>query len=444
MDFKTKNMEKIIKITGISQLKMAFIAVLEDLGWKPAGTSTKTAIINEGHDIGVNEHFKEQKVFATIDFFNYDIKHKYQTITEYKLPQQWDEALSILTSPGEQQVDWEIQSFKTSNKVFIDLCTNGLYGWRNCKGEFKVKELLVADTFEYTVSNGDLFIHSVKHIPTGEVFTVGDIVQNKTLKTPSAAITSFVINAHNHCLAVTSSYSSGIRLEKLVKIAEVVPVEPEKKVVFVSEDGIKMHRGANYWYYSPGYAEPIAAVAWEGPVYADKGFSTKEAAQAYIDRLKPKVLLVTQDGVEITNKETYVYCYKISTKKASFASPYCDLKIEIQDSTDKDWLVFSSFEAREAWIDANIPKVLLTTEDGVEVTDKDFWLYGLDCNFIILGAYTSMAPNFINTKWFSTKEKRDEYVLMYKPLFSLNEVLSHYNETKSDWERRAKARLKNQ
>lgn len=86
---------------------------------------------------------------------------------------------------------------------------------------------------------------------------------------------------------------------------------------------------------------------------------------------------------------------------------------------------------------------LLTTEDGVEIyqnselwwvavnEDKEVhssdetWSYG---KFKWIGSISDSK----NYKWFSTKEKAEEYVLMNKPCLSINEVMNiTYNPTET-------------
>lgn len=71
-------------------------------------------------------------------------------------------------------------------------------------------------------------------------------------------------------------------------------------------------------------------------------------------------------------------------------------------------------------------KVLFTTEDGVNVYKDDFiWLLSLDRWHAVKCAAPEnpFYGNLNQFKYFSTKEKAEEYVLMNKPCLSLKEVV---------------------
>jgi len=73
-------------------------------------------------------------------------------------------------------------------------------------------------------------------------------------------------------------------------------------------------------------------------------------------------------------------------------------------------------------------EVLFTTEDGVDIYRLDSY-YSVCDNFIVY--YTSKATcNPVKERSFSTKGKAEEYLLMNKPLLSLNNLLSVWDEGK--------------
>lgn len=78
------------------------------------------------------------------------------------------------------------------------------------------------------------------------------------------------------------------------------------------------------------------------------------------------------------------------------------------------------------------PTILLTTEDGKEITDGEQVLYGID--IVFNGFYKSTAKNCNNkdVKYFSTKEAREEYILQNKPI-----TVSYKNFLKSLYEKGA-------
>lgn len=64
---------------------------------------------------------------------------------------------------------------------------------------------------------------------------------------------------------------------------------------------------------------------------------------------------------------------------------------------------------------------LFTTEDGVEIRIDDVY-YAIEYDFKIVEYYLCSTPN--GDKQFSTKEKAEEYVLLNKPMLSLQDLLS--------------------
>ena len=96
---------------------------------------------------------------------------------------------------------------------------------------------------------------------------------------------------------------------------------------------------------------------------------------------------------------------------------------------DLKCLYFSTYAAGEEYILKNKPKpiVLLTTEDSVEITDGKELIHWIDEKFY---KYNSKAKDLANVsycKYFSTEAARDEYILQNKPVtVTLAEMLKSY------------------
>ena len=75
---------------------------------------------------------------------------------------------------------------------------------------------------------------------------------------------------------------------------------------------------------------------------------------------------------------------------------------------------------------------LFTTEDGVDIFKGDTF-YWLDKGLNIGNSgYSKIYTNIINTLYFSTKEKAEEYILMNKRCLSINDIIKNttsYNST---------------
>lgn len=75
---------------------------------------------------------------------------------------------------------------------------------------------------------------------------------------------------------------------------------------------------------------------------------------------------------------------------------------------------------------------LFTTEDGVDIFDSNTIVYGIlnSKSGNTLGAIqdkkVESAINFINTLWYSTREKVEEYILMNIPCLSLKDIIEHF------------------
>lgn len=89
--------------------------------------------------------------------------------------------------------------------------------------------------------------------------------------------------------------------------------------------------------------------------------------------------------------------------------------------------VFWASEIAEEFKKSKLRKPLFTTEDGVDIYEGQK-VIGVDKSIVY--EFTT-ATDGINTsvgKFFSTREKADEYILVNKPLFSINEILDFDQE----------------
>ena len=70
---------------------------------------------------------------------------------------------------------------------------------------------------------------------------------------------------------------------------------------------------------------------------------------------------------------------------------------------------------------------LFTTEDGVDIFKGDkYWKVNNDLNLSNRQKATGSTSDLNPAKYFSTKEKAEEYILMNKPVLSLKDVASIY------------------
>jgi hypothetical protein len=99
---------------------------------------------------------------------------------------------------------------------------------------------------------------------------------------------------------------------------------------------------------------------------------------------------------------------------------------------------------------ATKPIPLFKTEDGVDVYDENYRAYGVntkgtwEINSML--AKAMIYPFSGSWKWFSSEEKREEYILLHKPLLSVNDVMIYKgfilgSSTEQELKRLAKEKL---
>lgn len=144
---------------------------------------------------------------------------------------------------------------------------------------------------------------------------------------------------------------------------------------------------------------------------------------------KCEFLFTTKDGVDLYENDNY---YTVLTGSNSGISeevngPYV---ADVRDYVSYNIEYFSSKEKAQEFLDSLKPKVLFTTEDGVDVYDKEQELWdtldysknneGCSLNYLS----RTKAKHAINIKrkfWFD-KQKAENYILLNKPCLSVKEV----------------------
>jgi len=156
----------------------------------------------------------------------------------------------------------------TDRQIFVKQ-SNGDYKWSNVT----ITEKFI-DNNLWNNQNGGYVIHSVKRLSDGEMFTLGDFVYEKTnVCTTHWKITEF-------SLKDTRCFTCGVNINN---------IEQEKKPLLVTEDGKEIFEDDYFWHVDKYYeiGRGICTHAHTKlPNFKD--FSTKEAAEKYIDENKPK------------------------------------------------------------------------------------------------------------------------------------------------------------
>jgi len=171
------------------------------------------------------------------------------------------------------QKDWEIMSFMYQDRIVMD---------KDEEGRFGVPDFCV---YEEDLIRSPLHkIHSVKRISDGKVFSIGDVIDEKT-------ICEFEVNEDWSGGMFVSFYGS-----KNKSSISWLP-KKVKQPLFKTEDGIDVYEGDRYYVVieKDGFGYETFAVAWHGQggiesanyKNAAKFFSDKEKANEYILMNKP-------------------------------------------------------------------------------------------------------------------------------------------------------------
>ena len=98
------------------------------------------------------------------------------------------------------------------------------------------------------------------------------------------------------------------------------------------------------------------------------------------------------------------------------------------DNTDVFYCHYLDQLKRSNFIE-DTPTVLLTTEDGVNITDRQHQLLVLTSFFNKMDCLADYISKFPSSKFFSTEEARDEYIINNKPItITLSDFKSIANE----------------
>lgn len=257
--------------------------------------------------------------------------------------------------------EWEILSFRS--KVIKDdiwyLKENGLYRIGKHMNGFYTLDNMLNDDF-MSVKGGQIEIHSVKRLNDGEIFSVGDKIEDAFRDKSFETILSFELKDGSIWLR-TSKEGNGCTLYVAIKYKE----EP----LFITHDNIPYYR-----------TEPM------------------------------------KEWWSVDNK-TFFF---------GTTNRFCD----------KDYIIrFSTKESAEKYIEENKPKlkVLFVSEDGIDITALDTWIYIVDNNFDTCMAITAACVANPFLKYFFNKDNRDEYILVNKPVsVTQKEILDYLqaNNTK--------------
>jgi len=198
-------------------------------------------------------------------------------------------------------------------------------------------------------------LHSVKRLSDGEVFTVGDCFDAGL---GSRTITSIWVDKegvlgfnHEHG-RISNTKGTGV-FHKAKKL---------QPALFTTEDGVEIRKGDKIYIITEIVKDQIMGLIldeWR-PYEGAKSFSTKEAAQKYVD--SQKVLFTTEDGVEIRKGDRY-YFVDVNSSSVSFETAH------VWSGGYLERKYFSTYEKAERYLMRHKP--CLSLDDVLRYTKID-------------------------------------------------------------------------
>lgn len=123
-------------------------------------------------------------------------------------------------------------------------------------------------------------------------------------------------------------------------------------------------------------------------------------------RKRDKEIFTIADDVEVLGKQSTITKIDINPSHDN------EIRLHLQDGRFLDMDMFTKSK----------PKKLLTTEDGVDIFDRNQTVYGIN-QFYRTGEYKACSLASADTwHWFSTKEKAKEYLEWNIPSLSLKDI----------------------
>lgn len=253
-----------------------------------------------------------------------------------------------------------------------------------------------------------------------EIFTIGD-------KTNNGTISKFELDSNGiRVFFEEKPKNYHVSLNSLLKV---------QQKLFTTEDGVDIFEGdkiysvnrTNFQHYDNN--RTVTHNFCRSSVY--KYFSTKEAAQKYINENKP--LLITEDGKEIF-KGQELHCVKNNEVKFIFDINFIE----------EDVKYFSTKKLANDYLENIKLKLLLTTEDGKKLYSNDDMktlVYGVALQGTVNDMLsTKPLHHFIdqkhaNRKWFYDTGAAEEYILYNKPVLSLMDIAKVYKTANPDYNR---------
>ena len=282
------------------------------------------------------------------------------TVDNVPVPAKYIESGNDWEEVKEHLPEYTIMEFRCphDNRLSHKLQANGCYGV-NDEAWATLQEMLIGEgEYSHCVKSGHWYIHSVRR-NDGLVVSVGDKVC--TIITPEPRSVEVIkINNRGMGICRIGGTNPQCYLEAVTKVL---------KPILTTEDNKTLYEGEKYWAYYPdsGWVEDgdNAVILNDWAKNAWKIFSTESARSEYIKSLKPKVILVTEDGKEVIDPEMILYGVN---EQIALAGHLMTKTITANPLPTIKW--FSTQDAREEHIIMNKPVLSLTDILQLEIENE--------------------------------------------------------------------------
>jgi len=187
-----------------------------------------------------------------------------------KYPECWKEVKEV----------YQILSLKSSQDNISDLLDGDKVAWTwDNYPNFKVAtDLLKA---------GKHSVYSIKRVSDNIVFTIGDTVEHFDSKENKGVITKIGVISHTIPIIHFEGTYRGDTEHRFTNSFDVL--KHSRKVLFVTEDGVDLYKGDEFYFVDEYFGTGKGLITGKPFVKLPnvKEFSTKKAAEEYIDMNKP-------------------------------------------------------------------------------------------------------------------------------------------------------------
>lgn len=229
-----------------------------------------------------------------------DKTHYYNGYKIQEYPEFWKEVV---------EKDYEILSlsdlYETEHNNLAYLQKNGTYCHNNMLyGNGKGSDLKTILTLKHYI------IYSVKRLSDGEVFTVGDKIKTSVSNTFCSIYGFDITNTGKLEISCTHSYLARCEMVELLN-----DIQHVKKPLFTTKDGVDIYEGDKCYFVNCTFSYwQISSQQYDKSLKNCYYFSTKKAAEKYIEENKPQYSLNDIEKAYFSSKYTNTCIVNIKKK----------------------------------------------------------------------------------------------------------------------------------